>query len=175
MDDPDFRELFDHHYLDDSTVRLFIVATDKHLVRAMRVLDRRKQFELTRFHSLKNAVEKSKFDRHIILLVQYFSEEITELFPVFQTLTSSFFSSRLFVYVPDLPKQNRTVSEAIRFAFLQLGTTAVIASQQELKSLLPAFVEASKKTPSESLTKCDLFRNEDLIRSLHHRLPWSDD
>lgn len=169
----DFEKKSGSRYFNESVIRLFVVAPDNRLVRMIRSLNCRKQFEPIRFRSLENAVEKAKFDHRVVLLFQCLSKEVSESIAVFQMLTSSFFSARLFVYVPDLPKQNHDISEAVRFALLQAGITAVASSQLELKSLLPVFVESAKKTQSGFPAEYNPLRNDDLFCFVRQRLPWS--
>lgn len=144
-------------------IRLHLVAPDGRLARSIRVLDSKNRFATTRFATIDAALHKSRNDLGVVLLVQCSYDDLSRGIEALTRFGIRFFSSRLFVYVPDLPERTTVENEDLRLALLEIGVTAVFAQRRELASLLSVFERYAARFPAPSKE----------YRSVREFLPWN--
>jgi hypothetical protein len=130
-------------------IPLYLIVSDRRLVRAIHVADEHHRFETIRFHSLQHALEKgnSVGNPSKLLIVQWTAEEIPAKFAQNKPFNPSYYSSRLIVYCPELSQKTVAEGEEIRFALLQLGVIAVFSQFRELPPILSMVQRYANRFP----------------------------
>ncbi|MDR1963474.1 MAG: hypothetical protein LBQ50_06820 [Planctomycetaceae bacterium] len=142
-------------------IPLFLVVPDRRLSWAIRVVDEQNRFETVRFRSLQHALEKRNPAE--LLLVQWTTEEIIAELSRQNPFEPLHRLSPLIVYCPELPQKTVAEGEAIRFALLQLGVTAVFSQLRELPSILSMIQRHFNRVPPPK---------KEWTQTIFDSLPW---
>lgn len=145
------------------TIRLFLAAPDGRLTKMVHILDSRNRFEMTRFPTLDAAMEKGKNDPGVVLILQSFYDDLAPRIESLTRFGTHFFSSRLFVYVPDLSVRTVAEDDLARSALLEIGVTAVFSQRRELAALLSTFERYAPRYPDPTVSQ---------TQTVWDTLPW---
>jgi hypothetical protein len=142
-------------------IRLIVVAQNNRLSRAIYAADELKRFEVIRFRTLQNVVERENATG--LFLVQWMVGEIqTELTRNSSNSWRQCFS-RMIVYCPELSQKTVTESEEIRFALYQLGVVTVFSQLRELPAILSIIHRYAKRFPPPP---------KEWTQTVYESLPW---
>jgi hypothetical protein len=143
-------------------LRLFLVAPDGWLGRAICAADEQKCFEIIRFRSFQHFREKKLQG---ILIVQWTTKEIVTEINRYERQPQGL---SFIVYCPELVRRTVAENEAIRFALLQFGTVAVFSQRRELPTILSVLCRCRNQFHPLSPPQ------RDWTQIIYDSLPWKN-